>query len=791
LRVNDDLIINGTECTVASIVSDSSIKLTQNYPSNFVNSVFSNSTASGLNATIGSVAGSGPYTATITGLTSVQGIGIGSTITATTVSSGALASGTTVTAILSATSITISSATTPTAGTINQLTTTGGVIYKKYKIHGYVLEGTREGLNTATPTTMFGKFTTVTTTATSAILYAGTTTLNVVSGTGFAQYAFIKVQGAGGPATLLTGYAGQIASSPSYTIAAGTTLTGTNTLFTQQLHVGAEICVGGQYLTVASIASDTSLTTIQTIAVTQGPLPIYRTVPLYTYIASGSGTAWVLGTPTKATTVGLASNPPSVYVASSGVDFIEYVYSAPNTSATATNALFNTSLDRKYLGFRYWPLHQGWGTGNAVGTAGAAYSMPVYERWYASYGQSNGVGINQADQSGGTILNVTQSTTSLTLTSTLTGSVAVGQYLVAAVLAGTGSTSNPAASTLITAGTTSPYTVSTSTTLSATTFATAGLGIPMTTQASTSVTYDNDIVRLSQTTGGFIYLFAQPTYFGLQAKTLSNSLSNFIGCVEFERAQPEDSGTGLGTTTGITFATLSGSVVVSGATGISPWPTYGYVNGQRFGTGASPIATSPITNTLPTHGCVISVPRIRESTGDLVGSNAHIYSAFTITTGRFGHIWEIGGSGNYTTPGTLASGVLTGTANYLPVPMMSHIVPVYTNVYNSKRFMFSPVVVLGTAYDPDIRGRLYGLKILPSNLGTAMDTVSILVDANYFYSTSGAATDHWVVSTTAQTYKISIAASSTQTVRSLEDTSTPTANTATTYSNNFRWALPA
>lgn len=571
--------------------------------------------------------------------------------------------------------------------------TTGAVIYKKKKIHGYVLEGTREGAGTA------GKLAT----ATSSVLAAGTTfaagstTLTVASATNFSQFGFVKIQGAGGPARALTGQIN--------TVSASTTVTGVNTLFTLELHVGAEIAIAGQYLTVTAIASDTSMTVSAAITVT-GPTPLYRTVPLYTFIASINGAILTLGTPLRATVYSTGANAPIVYTPSAAADFVEYVYSAPNKNAEATNTLFNTSLDRKFVAFRFYPLATGGGTGNAITTAGSAYNLVVYERWTAAHGQSNGVGINRAD-------------------------------------------------------------------LSDSTSAVSGV----TDQTSTT-----------QTTGGFLYLFAKPRYLLVQGKTFSNVSTQWLGCLEFERAQPEDTSTGLGTTTGVSIFT---GAPVSGTPGVSPWPCFAYFNGNRFPVGSAQTPTLPIAHTQPVHGGILAVPRVRCSTGDLVGANAHIYSACTITTGRWGHLIEIGGSGSYTDPGTQATGVLTGTANTLWQPHMGHIVPVNTNVYNSKRFMFSPVVVLGPSYDPDIRGRIYGLKVIPSALGTLMDTVSVTTDSNDFYDVGQPAADHWVVTAAVSTFRFSLGGTNFQSTRSLEDGTTIAANTEAAFTNNFRWAVPA
>ena len=572
--------------------------------------------------------------------------------------------------------------------------TTDATVYKKKKVHGYVLEGTREGGATG------GKFTTATTSVLAAgtVYTAGSTTVTVASATGFSQFGIVKIQGAGGPARALTG---QINS-----VSAATTVTGVNTLFTTELHVGAEIAIAGQYLTVTAIASDTSMTVSAAMTVT-GPTPLYRTVPLYTYIASIASATLTLGHPIKATVYSTGANAPIVYTPSAAGDFIEYVYSAVNKTAEATTTLFNTSLDRKYMAYRFYPLATGGGSGNLITTAGSAYNLVVYERWVAAHGQANGVGINKADLSDST-------------------------------------------------------------------------------SAISGVT---DQTSQTQTTGGFLYLFAKPRYVLIQGKTFSNVSTQWLGCLEFERAQPEDTGSGLGTTTGVNYST---GAPVSGVPGVSPWPCFAYFNGNRFPVGSGQTPTLPIAHTQPVHGGILAVPRIRVSTGDLVGANAHIYSACTITTGRWGHLYEVGGSGAYTAPTTaITTGAATLTANTLPQPHVGHLVPVYTNVYNSKRFMFSPVVVLGPAYDPDIRGRIYGLKVIPSALGTLMDTVSVTIDSNDFYDSTQPAADHWVVTASVQTYRFTMAGTNFQSTRSLEDGGTQIANNSTTFTNSFRWAVPS
>ena len=646
-------------------------------------------------------------------------------------------------------------------------TISSATVYKKRKLHGYVLEGTREGNGSGTAGNKFGIATTV---ATSTAIQAGSTTITVASATNFNQYGFIKIQAAGGPPVSLTGYANIVSAT--------TTVTGTNTLFTTECHIGQEIMIAGQYVYVTAIASNTSMTISSSIT-TAATSPIYKTTPLYTYIAAVNGSVLTLGTPIKNNIYSVAT-PPGVWTPGSATalngaaDFIEYVYSTTNKYAETTQTLTNTSLDRKYFGFRFFPLAQ---TG-VLSTAVGAYATPVYERWAAGYAQSQGVAINLADQSGGTVIVGTQATTTLTVTAVPAGQITVGMVIsnsVGTVTAfGTGS------------GGAGTYTVTGSQTLASQTVTGAISGV-------------TDQTPMTLTTGGFLYMFAQSRYFIIQGKSYSNVQQAWIGCVEFERAQPEDTGTGLGTTQGITYTTFGGNQEFAGlqalqsTPGISPWPCYAYFHSNRFPVGSGQTPTLPVAQTKIVHGGIFAIPRVRCSTGDLVSSNAHIYSAATITTGRWGHQYELGGSGSYQTTNAPSGGILTtNPADTIPQAHMGQIVPVFTNVYNSKRFMFSPVAILGPAYDPDIRGRIYGLKVIPSNLGTLMDTVSVTVNTDYFYDSTQSAVDHWVVTAAVQTYRFTLGGTTIQqSFRSLEDSTTQSSNAVTAFTNNFRWAIPA
>jgi hypothetical protein len=702
------------------------------------------------------------------------------------------------------------------------------------QVYTYVAGGT--GLYTTSATTtisatnlgfitpLAGKFTQATsiTTTNGTVYPIGTQSIVVATAPTVGQYNFVKISGAGGPAQVLTGQV-------TY---ASTFVYGTNTLFTTQLHIGAEIVVAGQYLTVVSIVSDTQLLVAQNAgtAVVAYLTPIYRSVPLYTYAVSTSSTTINLATPIKNTLYTNSANPPMVYFPSTGADFLEYVYSAPNYNAEqSTASVLNSSLDRKYVGFRMWPLFQSTNTSPTatatISTAFSAYATPVYERWTASYAQSHGVGINQADLSGGTMSWGYQAT-SVTLNTIMPVAGSMTLQMGVQGLA----TGYPNPVTAVTASTTMGSANSSYTATSATIGA---IATPAPIVSSLYGVYD--ITAMTQVSGGTIFLFGNKRYFALQGRSAANVQTQWVGCMEFERAQPEDASTGTAAGTGITFggtqyggsqlaqgaappttATPGFSQVLQYTSGTAPWPCFAYFNGNRLPTGSQQIPTVPQlgTTAYPVHGCVLACPRVRDSAGDLVGFNAHIYSALTITTGRWGHMMEFGNYGGSYNPAylgtnpTVSSNTLTNLSNSLPQVHMGQIVPVYTNVYNAKRFMFSPVVVLGPAYDPDVRGRIYGIKVLPSALGTLMDTVSITVDPNYFYNTSYTASDHWVIGSPPTT-TLTTAYPGQQTVvtsrftltqntpqiqqswRSLEDVSTQASSTATTFTNNFRFALPA
>jgi len=585
-------------------------------------------------------------------------------------------------------------------------TVSGATAYKKKPNHGYIFEGSREGIGT---TATAYKFTTATTASatTGYVAVAGSNTITVATATSFVANNFIKIVNGGGAPILLSGY---IAAS-----AAGTTLNGVNTLFTKELFLGAEICVAGQHLVVTAITSDVAAT-VGTFTLTQ-PTVYYRTIPLYTYIISVATSVMTLAHALKNSIYSTAANPVPIYTPSALTDYVEYVYSAPNRLIESTDArTLNQGVDRKYTGFRYFPLN---GSATINPSTACGYHLTVYERWVAGYAQSGGVGINIADR-------------------------------CALVATGTGIAS--------------------------------------------------DLSAMTQGTGGgYIYLYAKPRYLIIQGRAAATGTNTqWVGCIEFERTQPEDIATA--STTTISPNSVPSGVVLSGAAPVAPtantigtpYPTFAYVNGNRFPVGCTQTPTLPISIGAGVHGGLFSVPRIRSpALVDLTGIHAHIYTACTITTGRWGHIWETGALGPYTDFGAITTGTIAGTADAIPTVHMGQIVPVNTNVYNSKRFMFSPIVLLGPAYDPDIRGRMFGIKVIPSGVGVFMDTVSIPVDSTDFYDSTQTSVDHWIITASVTTYTARMSATDpVGSYRSLELAGPATASTHPAVTNSFRWAIP-
>jgi len=124
------VVYHAIETTVSGGNPDNGITFTGNYANTtpvYCDTTYVTSTIS-TTGTVGSITGTGPWTATITGMSSTSGLSVGSTITATA-GTGTLYGGSPtsviVASIVSGTSITytVTGGTTPTAGTITNVTT--------------------------------------------------------------------------------------------------------------------------------------------------------------------------------------------------------------------------------------------------------------------------------------------------------------------------------------------------------------------------------------------------------------------------------------------------------------------------------------------------------------------------------------------------------------------------------------------------------------------------------------------------------------------------------------------
>ena len=66
------------------------------------------------------------------------------------------------------------------------------------------------------------------------------------------------------------------------------------------------------------------------------------------------------------------------------------------------------------------------------------------------------------------------------------------------------------------------------------------------------------------------------------------------------------------------------------------------------------------------------------------------------------------------------------------------------NPWNSKNWSFT--LLAGSANSGEIRGRLYGVKLITAGQGTFLDDIDIKIDADFFNDVSGAVTSHHVLS---------------------------------------------
>lgn len=205
-----------------------------------------------------------------------------------------------------------------------------------------------------------------------------------------------------------------------------------------------------------------------------------------------------------------------------------------------------------------------------------------------------------------------------------------------------------------------------------------------TNHTGTNLCYGSDnsnIVNPSRSSGGTLYLFVTPRYLLLSARSTNGSQSNFAGVCEITKDNEKE---------------------VTGT-----YPRFAFVNGNSM-IGSS--GSSSYSN-------CFSLPR---NIGNQTGQSACYYNTVSTICGM--------------TYGVTAklSAQLPGTTN----PFETDSPTVYT---------FTPYAVDNHSTWFNIRGRFYGLKALAKNTGGSMDLISIKINSEGFYSSTGTATDHHII----------------------------------------------
>lgn len=382
VTIDGNLTVNGTTTTINSStlsVDDKNIEM---------GAVVAATVST--TGTVGSITGTGPWTATITGMTDTADLIVGSTILATN-GTGSLGGGgvNTITSIVSATSVTYtaSGGTTPVAGTVTNITTTGatdvtanggGIVLKGATDKSILWDSTNsnwtstEHFNLASTkvfkinnsqvlsaTAVLGI--TPTTNATGFTLSGGTTAVAVtfaggaaytLSGTNGQTYTFPSATG-----TLIT------ASSPTITTPVIDTINASAATATTSLHptvttgsiaIGAGLTTGalniatvGTGVTPISIGhtnATLAITTSGTTLTTAGALTLASTLQATTGTFTGSTLAINGATPTISSTNASAASiftatVTGVTIGSSTIKTTEYP-SDPSgtTSGTVTQS---------------------------------------------------------------------------------------------------------------------------------------------------------------------------------------------------------------------------------------------------------------------------------------------------------------------------------------------------------------------------------------------------------------------------------------------------------------------
>lgn len=92
----------------------------------------------------------------------------------------------------------------------------------------------------------------------------------------------------------------------------------------------------------------------------------------------------------------------------------------------------------------------------------------------------------------------------------------------------------------------------------------------------------------------------------------------------------------------------------------------------------------------------------------------------------------------------LCAGGLGGQTNTGGQVLINSI-PDAQNIWNNKNWAFTPRAGKYYGDSSEIKGRLFGLKILAKNTGSLMDEMQITIDGDLFYSAAGTLAKHYIL----------------------------------------------
>lgn len=197
--------------------------------------------------------------------------------------------------------------------------------------------------------------------------------------------------------------------------------------------------------------------------------------------------------------------------------------------------------------------------------------------------------------------------------------------------------------------------------------------------------------------------------------SVNNIVTNSIGVFEFIRDNPSETiAMGFPNFFIATYATLS---------------TVGYTSGNSgalaadLGSNAGGTVGGVPRNRFGDTGAKAAVANALLSMNGMIGSESH----YDCGTGY------LSVSNGYNVKNEVANGQLLAAT------------PIFIGTFS----MWPAILKTGTAGLFDWRGRVFGLKMIPTNFGIYGDLTSVLCDSNGFSDPNGAAVDHFILGTVA------------------------------------------